>query len=91
MCRAAISLRPSSCASQAAERMSTNELEALIERHRDVGEDPLEVEKDPERSSPRGLEAMASSLRRTHRLPAIGPESDLIAAGSEITRWTLKA
>ena len=31
-----------------AERMSTNELEALIERHRDVGEDPLEAEKDPE-------------------------------------------
>src|SRR3974377_1967417 len=25
-----------------AERMSTNELEALIERHRDVGQDPLE-------------------------------------------------
>src|SRR3974377_1815515 len=31
-----------------AERMSTNELEALIERYRDVGEDPLEAEKDPE-------------------------------------------
>ena len=31
-----------------AERMSTSELEALIERHRDVGEDPLEAEKDPE-------------------------------------------
>ena len=31
-----------------AERMSTDELEALIERHRDVGEDPLEAEKDPE-------------------------------------------
>ena len=31
-----------------AERMSTNELEALIERHSDVGQDPLEAEKDPE-------------------------------------------
>ena len=31
-----------------AERMSDDELEALIERHRDVGEDPLEAEKDPE-------------------------------------------
>ena len=30
------------------ERMSTNELEALIEKYRDVGEDPLEAEKDPE-------------------------------------------
>ena len=29
-----------------AERMSTSELEALIERHRDVGQDPLEAEKD---------------------------------------------
>ena len=31
-----------------AERMSTSELEALIERYRDVGQDPLEAEKDPE-------------------------------------------
>ena len=31
-----------------AERMSTSELEALIERHSDVGQDPLEAEKDPE-------------------------------------------
>ena len=31
-----------------AERMSTNELEALIEKYRDVGEDPLEAEKDPD-------------------------------------------
>ena len=31
-----------------AERMSTNELEALIERYRDVGQDPLEAEKDPQ-------------------------------------------
>ena len=31
-----------------AERMSTSELEALIEKYRDVGEDPLEAEKDPE-------------------------------------------
>ena len=31
-----------------AERMSTNELEALIERHSDVGQDFLEAEKDPE-------------------------------------------
>jgi hypothetical protein len=30
------------------ERMSTSELEALIERYRDVGQDPLEAEKDPE-------------------------------------------
>ena len=31
-----------------AERMSDDELEALIERHSDVGQDPLEAEKDPE-------------------------------------------
>jgi hypothetical protein len=31
-----------------AERMSTAQLEALIERHRDVGQDPLEAQKDPE-------------------------------------------
>ena len=30
------------------ERMSSDELEALIERHSDVGQDPLEAEKDPE-------------------------------------------
>jgi hypothetical protein len=32
-----------------AERMSTNELEALVERYRDVGQDLLEAEKDPEK------------------------------------------
>ena len=31
-----------------AERMSTSELESLISRHRNVGRDPLEAEKDPE-------------------------------------------
>jgi len=31
-----------------AERMSDDELMALIERHSDVGQDPLEAEKDPE-------------------------------------------
>jgi hypothetical protein len=31
-----------------AERMSSAELEALISRCRDVGEDPLEAEKDPD-------------------------------------------
>ena len=31
-----------------AERMSSAELEALISRYRDVGEDPLEAEKDQE-------------------------------------------
>ena len=31
-----------------AERMSSAELEALISKHRDVGEDPLEAEKDPD-------------------------------------------
>ena len=30
------------------ERMSTSELESLISRHRNVGQDPLEAEKDPE-------------------------------------------
>ena len=31
-----------------AERMSDDELMALIERHSDVGQDPLEAEKDPD-------------------------------------------
>jgi hypothetical protein len=31
-----------------AERVSTSELEALIEKYRDVSQDPLEAEKDPE-------------------------------------------
>jgi hypothetical protein len=29
------------------ERMSSDELEALIEKYRDVGQDPIEAEKDP--------------------------------------------
>jgi len=31
-----------------AERMSSSELRSLIDRYRDVGQDPLEAEKDPE-------------------------------------------
>ena len=42
-----------------AERMSTNELEALIEKYRDVGQDPLEAEKDSE-----GVFSVGEDVRR---------------------------
>ena len=42
-----------------AERMSTNELEALIEKYRDVGQDPLEAENDSE-----GVFSVGEDVRR---------------------------
>jgi hypothetical protein len=55
-----------------------NELEALIEKYRDVGQDPLEAEKDPEEVCfPRGLGCIEPADIRMNALSvAFGGKAD---------------